>query len=447
MATAPTPAALPPHILERGGVRAALARLDLGEVFRLAREYTDGVISFSKIAEAINVKAERVGLLARGQGRIESFDKILEVADGLRIPGHLIGLAPRPWEAQAAAQAVAVPPQAGAASSLFVGGGEDLWEVTELVRRTEASNINSASMEAIEQAIDQLACAYPYAPADKLHGQTRQGLEYVTKQLEDRMSLRQHRDLLVDTGWLFLLNACVQYDRGQREAAELSRNAALRIGIEAGHGEIQAWAWEIAAWFALTQGRYQDMLAAVEAGHVADSTHSVGVQLYAHKAKAYAHIGDARAVRDALDAGRARLERLPRPEHPEHHFIIDPDKWDFYEMDAYRLLGEDELASRHANEVIRVSTAPDGTEHSPMRIAEARLTLGVTAARQGELDQAITIGTQALGIDRKSLPSLILVAGELVRELQAHHPREAATQEFTELVKAVTRAKPPERTA
>jgi len=447
MTTAPTPAALPPHVLERADVRAALSRIDLGEVFRLARQYTDGAISYSKIAEAINIKAERVGLLARGQGRIESYDKILEVADGLRIPGHLIGLARRPWESQAAVRPPAMPPRAATNSHLFGGGGEDLWEVTELVRRTEASDINGASMESIEQAIDQLARAYPYAPADKLHGQTRQGLEYVTKQLERRMSLRQHRDLLVDTGWLFLLNACVQYDRGLREAADLSRSAALRIGIEAGHGEIQAWAWEIEAWFALTQGRFEDMIRAVEAGHVADSTHSVGVQLYAHKAKAYARMGDARSVRDALDAGRARLERLPRPEHPDHHFIIDPDKWDFYEMDAYRLLGDDEQATAHAHEVIRVGTAPDGTERSPMRIAEARLTLGVAAARQGDLEQAISIGTKALGTDRKSLPSLLLVAGEMVRELQLHHPREAATQDFAEQLRSLTRAKPNELTA
>ena len=175
-----------------------------------------------------------------------------------------------------------------------------------MLRRTEMSNINSAALESIEQGIDQLARSYPYADADYLHERTRNGLHYVTKQLEGRMTLRQHRELLVDAGWLFLLNACVQYDRGQREAANLSKAAALRIGDEAGHGEIKAWAWEIEAWFALTQSRWQDMLDAVEAGHMADQTHSVGVQLYAHKARAAARMGNGRLVRESLDAGRAR---------------------------------------------------------------------------------------------------------------------------------------------
>jgi tetratricopeptide (TPR) repeat protein len=37
----------------------------------------------------------------RGQGRITTFDKIVQVSDGLRIPGTLLGLAPRHWERSA----------------------------------------------------------------------------------------------------------------------------------------------------------------------------------------------------------------------------------------------------------------------------------------------------------------------------------------------------------
>lgn len=437
---APTPAALPPHVVERADVRAAIANHDFGEVFRLARLH--GKISYAKIAEAIGYKREHVGKMARpetdGKGarpRITQHRKILEVVDGLRIPGHLAGLTPRPWELERSAN----DSPSEDPSTLLARGGAGLWDVAELLRRTEMSDVNGAALESIEQGIDQLARAYPYADADHLHKRTRSGLQYVTKQLEGRMTLRQHRELLVDAGWLFLLNACVQYDRGQREAANLSKAAALRIGDEAGHGEIKAWAWEIEAWFALTQSRWQDMIDAVEAGHAADQTHSVGVQLYAHKARAAARMGDARLVRDSLDAGRARLDRLPRPDHPEHHFIIDPDKWDFYEMDAYRLLGDDERAAKHAQSVIRISTGPDGTEISPMRAAEARLTLGVSAARSGDIEQAVGMGTAALEADRKSLPSLLLVANELDQELRARYPREIASREFHERILNITR--------
>ncbi|WBB57969.1 tetratricopeptide repeat protein [Streptomyces sp. WMMC500] len=437
---APTPAALPPHVLERADVRSAIANHDFGEVFRLARLH--GHISYAKIAEATGYKREHIGKMARpetqGKGtrpRVTQYNKVLEVVDGLRIPGHLAGLTPRPWELERRA----APAQSDDPSTLLAQGGAGLWDIAELLRRTEMSSINSAALESIEQGIDQLARAYPYADADYLHKRTRSGLQYVTKQLEGRMTLRQHRELLVHTGWLFLLNACVQHDRGQLEAANLSKAAALRIGEEAGHGEIKAWAWEIEAWFALTQRRWQGMLEAVEAGHVADQTHSVGVQLYAHKARAAARMGDNRLVRDSLDAGRARLDRLPRPDHPEHHFIIDPDKWDFYEMDAYRLLGDDEKAAGHARSVIRISTGPDGTEISPMRAAEARLTLGVTAARTGDIEEAVGMGNAALEADRKSLPSLLLIANELDNELRSRYPREMATRDFHERILTITK--------
>ncbi|WP_235968392.1 tetratricopeptide repeat protein [Streptomyces mesophilus] len=81
-------------------MRAAITGHDFGTVFRLAREL--GNISYSKIAAECDIKPERVGQLARGQGQITTFDKIVKIADSLRIPGHLLGLAPRYWEVPAA---------------------------------------------------------------------------------------------------------------------------------------------------------------------------------------------------------------------------------------------------------------------------------------------------------------------------------------------------------
>ncbi|MFI7244380.1 hypothetical protein [Streptomyces qinglanensis] len=77
-------------------MRAAIVAHDFGAVFFLARQLAK--ISYSKIAAECDIKPERVGTLARGQGRITSFDKIVTIADALHIPGRLLGLAPRAWE-------------------------------------------------------------------------------------------------------------------------------------------------------------------------------------------------------------------------------------------------------------------------------------------------------------------------------------------------------------
>ena len=93
------PTALPPAVLDLTEMRHALASHDFGTVFRLARE--EAGISYQRIAAECGIKPERVGLLARGRGRVESYEKITVIADALRIPGALVGLAPRPWEAPA----------------------------------------------------------------------------------------------------------------------------------------------------------------------------------------------------------------------------------------------------------------------------------------------------------------------------------------------------------
>ncbi|WP_328559774.1 XRE family transcriptional regulator [Streptomyces coelicoflavus] len=90
------PTGLPRELLDDEEMQRALTSHDFGTVFRLARSRAE--ISYSKIAAECDIKPIRVGTLARGEGRISSFEKVVEIADALRVPGHMVGLAPRPWE-------------------------------------------------------------------------------------------------------------------------------------------------------------------------------------------------------------------------------------------------------------------------------------------------------------------------------------------------------------
>ncbi len=143
-------------------------------------------------------------------------------------------------------------------------------------------------------------------------------------------------------------------------------------------------------------------------------------------------MGDRREVELALDRGRTLLERLPYPTNATNHFVVDPGKFDYYSMDAYRVLGEDQHAGRLADEVIRAGTNADGTERAPMRCAEARITLGVTSARSGDLEQAVHLGVQSLLGDRKSLPHLLMASHELASALAVRYPNETATRDYLE---------------
>ncbi|GAA3766642.1 hypothetical protein [Streptomyces chiangmaiensis] len=215
--------------------------------------------------------------------------------------------------------------------------------------------------------------------------------------------------------------------------------AALSLADESGNAEIAGWAHEMRAWFALTRGDYRGILAASQAGTEAAPKHGVAMQLAAQEAKGWARLGDRRQTEVALDRGRKLLEGMPYPENLDHHFVVDPAKFDFYAMDCYRLLGEDRFAENLAHEVIRAGTDFDGSERSPMRMAEARITLGVVAARQGDLDQAVNYGEWALKGDRQSLPSLLMVSRELAAIVNRDFAAEPTGREYLDHLTTLSR--------
>jgi Tfp pilus assembly protein PilF len=75
-----------------------------------------------------------------------------------------------------------------------------------------------------------------------------------------------------------------------------------------------------------------------------------------------------------------------------------------------------------------------------MRNAEARVTLGVTAAREGDLEQALIHGERALQGDRQSVPSLIMTSRELAAVMRQRYSREPAAQDY--LTEPPARARP-----
>ncbi|MFI5998876.1 XRE family transcriptional regulator [Streptomyces sp. NPDC051366] len=315
-------------------------------------------------------------------------------------------------------------------------------ETLEIVSRLNRSDVDNATLDALRITTDRLCSEYPFMPSDQLLIEGRQWLRRVVDLHSKSLTLAQHREVLALSGWLALLVGCVEYDSGDRHAAESTRRAALSIATESDHGEVAGWAHEMRAWFALTTGDYRGVIAAAQAGAEVAEHHGVAVQLAAQEAKAWARLGDRRQVEVALDRGRRTLEGMPHPQNLDNHFVVDPAKFDFYAMDCYRLVGEDKLASTLAEEVLRAGTDFDGTERAPMRNAEARVTLGVTAARAGDLEGALIMGERALQGDRQSVPSLIMTSRELAAEMKRRYSAEPAAQDYLANLRALGQEKP-----
>lgn len=308
----------------------------------------------------------------------------------------------------------------------------ELFDTLDLARMVTLSDLGQGTIDTLQEAAELLCRAYPSASASELRARTKQRLTYINKLLSGRVTLDQHRELLVTAGWLALLLGCLHYDLGQREQAEAARQAAYHAGLQTGHGEIIAWSYELAAWFALTEGRYQDVVQYARAGQGHAGLTNAMVQLVLQEARGQARLGERREVHANLDHGTRLLERLPRAEHPENHFVFDHTKWIFYAADCYTWLGDDVPAEEHAREIIEHHTQPDGTSNAPMRSANSHIDLGLIRARHGDLDQAVHHGLAAFGYDRKTEASLLSRAVDLDQLLHQRYPDERLTAEFHE---------------
>jgi tetratricopeptide (TPR) repeat protein len=301
-------------------------------------------------------------------------------------------------------------------------------ELIEFTRQAEATDISPGTLSELELVTDRLCREYPTADATELRTSTTAHLRYVLGLLDGRTTLAQHRELLVRAGWLALLLGCVAYDLGDRPAAAQARRLAFQLGHQAGHGRIIAWSYELGAWYALLEGRYPSVVDLSHCGLRHAGVSSAAVQLTLQAGRGYARMGDKEA-RTALDAGRKILEQLPRPEHPEHHFVFDPDKHIFYVATILTWLGKDDIAAEeHAREVVRYCHE---TGRWPTRLGTTLVNLGVIAGRRGDLDEAIEHGTAALELNRRSA-ELLPRAFELYRNLASRYPKERLVDHFRE---------------
>ncbi|WP_229718562.1 XRE family transcriptional regulator [Nocardia jinanensis] len=311
-------------------------------------------------------------------------------------------------------------------------------DTLEFMGRLRMSDISTATLDAVRITAQRLCCEYASSDPRELHLEASGWLRRIAALLDSRLTLAQHKEVLELAGWVALLLGCLEYDLGRRSSAEATRRAARSLGQEAGHTEIIGWSSELAAWFALTQGNHRGVIQAAEAVPSECAASGVGVQLAAQRAKAWARLGDRAAVNAALAEGRTLLNRLGHPDDLENHFVVDPQKFDFYAMDCCRVVGDDSHAEMYAQAVLADSVTLDGSVRNPMRVAEARLTLAVVAARGRDLELAVEEGRRAFEAKRRSLPSLLCIGSEVAHELVENFPGDPRTRAFLDELRSLS---------
>ena len=136
-------------------------------------------------------------------------------------------------------------------------GADDEIEAQELARRAATSDVGGETLDRLEMVVDDLAVAYPGTPPAELLARIRRHLTYVSRLVDGRKTLDEHRRLLVAGGWLSLLAATCHIDLHQFPAGAARLRTAAGLAKQAEHAEIAAWCLETEAWQALTTGDYR----------------------------------------------------------------------------------------------------------------------------------------------------------------------------------------------
>jgi hypothetical protein len=305
-------------------------------------------------------------------------------------------------------------------------------EVLDLLRQVEESDLDSETLERIDRAVDGLCRTYSSGPPGAVRGEARRQLRHVTLLLGGRLTLQQRRQLLVAAGWLSLLASAQHFDVGDRAAADATRELAFHLGRQAGHHEIIAWSFETKAWFAVCDGRYREAVDFARAGQgLAGRGTSASVQLAVQEARGWARSGDKGEVRHAMRRASVALRRLPRPAHPEHHFVFDPAKLLFYMATCFVRVGDADRAEDYAREVIAQSAGASGAARWPRRLITARMDLGLALTQLNRPDEACHVGSLALA-SNSLVASNLWQASELDAKLVSEYPRLPEAQDFDE---------------
>ncbi|WP_051940076.1 helix-turn-helix domain-containing protein [Phaeacidiphilus oryzae] len=285
------PRPLPADVLEREDVRSALAAHDFGEFFQLARKW--GGISFNQIAEACGMTPSRVGVVAKGKGRIPTIDKIKEICDGLRIPGMMVGLLPRPWENEGIKQ-LSLPNGTHPGAH----GGEDFAQsirgmsrqLLDLDVQLGGMSVADAAVRAFKKVHDRIGQSAP----DDLGSDT----------------LAAASELAEVAGW-------VLFDAEKHGPARRFNQEALYLARLSGDRAMELLILQNMAMQAGWNGRYSEELAVarsvLEQGKLSPRVESM---FRVREARGLAHLGDLRAAEKSFSRAESLTQESLRADDP-----------------------------------------------------------------------------------------------------------------------------------
>jgi transcriptional regulator with XRE-family HTH domain len=383
----PAPEPLPAHLLADPAFAAACAARQIGAVFYAAARRAG--IGPAQIARRTGLSTSRVSEIMTGGRTVESMAVIERIADGLHIPGRMLGLADRPWE------------MASEITTYRPAAVPETWEVLDMLSRTTASD---AALSHLEAAVADTAFRYPSTPPAESVPTLHRQLAGVHEMLARPQSLAARRRGVRILAAVSGLLGLAHHDLGDRVRSD----AHFHLGaVAAGEGEaddLTAWLLTMQSIVEYTAGR-QDASAGLlrqAAVHAEAAAPRRRAWVTANLARAVAASGDRAGALAALDQAAHHLDLADEPLGGLDFFTAP--RLDGLAGETYAHLGDHDAAGTLLETAINRRAAADvkGRAVLTLDLAEVRLA-------QGALDAACALAHEALNVANGSVVQPIVL--------------------------------------
>jgi transcriptional regulator with XRE-family HTH domain len=401
------------ELLDRRDFRQALRSRDFGMAFRLLRQHQG--TTQAQIAAVTGLTQGRVSkLMSDVQMRVMHIDVIERIADGLRIPGALVGLAPRSWEtgeperdqSEQGEEHVLRRTALRAGGALLMGSLVEALdsEPDAMNSALDTSNISPDRLDYFEAAAERLGVEVIQVVPTKILSTTVSHFRSVRRLVREQQKTA-HRVRLVRTGAQFAtVVGEILFNQGSFELAAMWYRTAYHAAVDIGDRYFADIALAgqsyIPTYSDDPQGVLRITTARLERSDRRLSASPAVAWLWGLNAKAHATLGETDAARRAFDRGRTALENSPPSQVRPGIFSFVPEKQAFYEASAYILLNDAEQAIDATDRALKIYDPRETTEPALARFERAS-----ALVQSGELDEGCRFAASTV-LDPRTYPSV-----------------------------------------
>jgi tetratricopeptide (TPR) repeat protein len=307
---------LPTRLLTDPQMVDACRDRDFARVFKLVRNHAG--IYPSMIARRCDLTPSRVGEVIAGSRQLVHMDVIERVADGLRIPGHMLGLARRSWETpEVLAVAERDAPLAALEHDQPTAPQVPTSDVDSILALTSRADPSPPTLQAFRASIEDYWRRDDQHGGEVLRPALVGQLRYVVSLLKESRRATLQKELYGVAAELARLTGWTHFDARQYNQARVYFTEALQLAKEIDDRQFTANVMACMSLQATYQDRPGDAVALATAAQDQaradrDTTPRVLSMLSMREAFAHATLGDRTATHAALDEAHRQFEQIQK---------------------------------------------------------------------------------------------------------------------------------------